>query len=48
MMKKLSNKYFNKRITTRDNGNGQSHDKEESKLMNTITANSSAHTFTHD
>ena len=48
MMKKLSYKYYNKRITTRDNGNVQSHDKEESKLNSTITANSGAHTLTHD
>ena len=26
----------------------QSHDKEESKLNSTITANSGAHTLTHD
>ena len=45
---KLSYKYYNKRITTRDNGNVQSHDKEESKLNSTITANSGAHTLTHD
>ena len=32
MMKKLSYKYYSKRITTRDNGNVQSHDKEESKF----------------
>ena len=32
MMKKLNYKYYNKQITTRDNGNVQSHDKEESKL----------------
>ena len=48
MMKKLSYKYYNKRITTRDNGNVQSHDKEESKLNSTINANSGAHTLTHD
>ena len=48
MMKKLSCKYYNKRITTRDNGNVQSHDKEESKLYSTITANSGVHTLTHD
>ena len=47
MMKKLSHKYYNKRITTCDNGNVQSHDKE-SKLNSTITANSGAHTLTHD
>ena len=29
---KLSYKYYNKRITTRDNGKVQSHDKEETKL----------------
>ena len=46
--KKLSYKYYNKRITTRDNGKVQSHDKEESKLNSTITANSGAHTLTHD
>ena len=44
---KISYKYY-KRITTRDNGNVQSHDKEESKLSSTITANSVAHTLTHD
>ena len=45
---KVSYKYYNKRITTRDNGKVQSHDKEESKLNSTITANSGAHTVTHD
>ena len=45
---KLSYKYYNKRITTRDNGKVQSHDKEESKLNSTITANSGAHTLAHD
>ena len=40
--------YYNKRITTRDNGNVQSHDQEESKLNSTINANSGAHTITHD
>ena len=48
MMKKLSYKYYNKRITTRDNGNVQSHDQEERKLNSTITANSRAHTLTHE
>ena len=47
MMRKLSQKYYNKRITTCDNDNVQSHDKE-SKLNSTITANSGAHTLTHD
>ena len=45
---KLSYKYYNKRITTRDNGKVQSHDKEESKLNSTIIANSGAHTLTND
>ena len=45
---KISFKYYNKRITTRDNGNAQSHDKEKSKLNSTITANSGAHTRTND
>ena len=45
---KLSYKYYNKRITTRDNGNAQSHDQEESKLNSNITANSGAHTLTND
>ena len=45
---KLSYKYYNKRITTCDNGKVQSHDKEESKLNSTITTNSGAHTLTHD
>ena len=44
-MKKLSHKYFNKRITTRDNSNVQSHDKEESKLNSTIIANSGARDY---
>ena len=48
MMKKLSYKYSNKRITTRDNVSVQSHDKEESKLNSAITVNSVAHTLTHD
>ena len=48
MTKKLRYKYYNKRITTRDNDNVQSHDQEESKLNSTINANSGAHTLTHD
>ena len=47
-MKRLSYKYYNKRITTRDNGNVQFHDQDEGRLNNTITANSGAHTPTHD
>ena len=48
MMKKLSYKYYNMPVTTRGNGNAQSHDQEESKLNNTIHANKGSHTFTHD
>ena len=48
MMKKLSHKYYNKRIATRDNGNVQSHDQEGSKLNSTINANSGAHTLSLD
>ena len=48
MMKKLSYKDYNKQFTTRDIGNVQSHDQEESKLNSTINANSGAHTLTHD
>ena len=48
MMKKLSKKDYNKRITTRDNGNVKSHHQEESKLNSTFKANSGAHTLTHD
>ena len=45
--KKLSHKYYNKRITSRDNDNVQSHDKEESRLHSSFTANSGVHTLTH-
>ena len=48
MMKKLSYKDYNKWITTRDNGNVQSHDKEENKLNSTSDASKGAHTLTHD
>ena len=37
MTKKLSSKYYNEQITTREIGNIQSHDQEESKLNCTIT-----------
>ena len=47
MKNKLRSKYYNKRITTRDNGNLQFHDQEESKLYSTIKANSGAHILTH-
>ena len=45
MTKKLRCKYHNQRISTLDNGNVQSHDKEKSKLNSTINTNSGAHTF---
>ena len=48
MMKKLTYKNYSKQITTRDNGNVQSHGQEESKLNSTINANSGAHTLKHD
>ena len=47
-MKKLSCKYYNKQITTRDNCNVQSHDQEESKLNSNINGNSGAYILTHD
>ena len=48
MTKKLRCKYCNKRLTTRDDHNIQSHDQEESKLNSTINANSGVHTLTSD
>ena len=48
MMKKLRYMYYNKRVTTRNNSNVQSHDQEESRLNSTINANSGAHTLTHN
>ena len=36
---------YNKRITTHDNGNVQSHGQEESELSSTINVNSGAHTL---
>ena len=47
-MKKLRYKDYNKRITTPDNGNVQSHDQEEIKVNSTINAKSGAHTLTQD
>ena len=47
-MKKLSYNDYNKQITTRGNGNVQSHDQEESILNSTINADSGAHTLTRD
>ena len=46
--KKISCKDYYKRITTRGNGNVQSHDQEESKLNSTITASSDVYTLTHE
>ena len=43
---KLCYKYYNKRITTRENGNVQSHDQGESKLNSTINADSGANALT--
>ena len=48
MMGKLSYRYYNLRIKTRDNGNVHSHDQEESKMNSTINTNSGAHTLAHD
>ena len=48
MMKKLSYKYYNKRITTGGNGNVQPHDQEESRLNSSINTNSGAHILIHD
>ena len=48
MMKKLSYKYCNKRIISRDNSTVQSHDQEESKVNSTINVNSGVHTLAHD
>ena len=42
-MKKLSYKDYIKQITTRENGNVQSHDQEDGTLNSTINANSGTH-----
>ena len=47
MIKKISYKDYNQRITTRDNATVQSHDQEESKLNSNINANSGARALTH-
>ena len=41
---KLRRKYCNKQITSRNNGNVQSHDQEESKLISIIHTNSPTNT----
>ena len=46
MMKNLRYKYYDRPITTRDNGIVQSHDQEERKLNSTIIVTSGAHTLT--
>ena len=46
-MMKLRYRYYDKWITTRDNGNVQSHEQKESKLSSTINANSGAHILPH-
>ena len=47
-MQKLRYKYYNKRITNRDNDKVQFHDQKGSKLNSTINVNKGAHTLTHD
>ena len=47
-MTKLSYKYYNKQITTRDNGNTQSYNQEESNFNSTISANIGANTLIDD
>ena len=47
-MQKSSYKYYNRQVTTRDNGNVEFHDQEESKLNNTINVNKSVHTLIDD
>ena len=47
-MQKLRYKYYNKRITTRENGNVQIDDQDESKQNSIINVNKGAHTLTHD
>ena len=47
-MEKLWYKCYNKRITTRDNGNVQFHDQEQSELNSTINVNEGFHTLTHN
>ena len=46
MMERIRYKYCNKRTTTRDNGNVESHDQKESKLNSTINVSSGAHPLT--
>ena len=48
MMKKLKYKHYNKQITTRDNGNVQSHDHKKSRLNSPINVKSGAHAPIHD
>ena len=46
--KKLRYKYYYKPIATRDSGNVQSHDLEESKLNSNINMSSGAHALADD
>ena len=48
MMKKLRYKYYNKQITTLDNGMIQSRYQEERKFGSTIIVNSGVHTLIGD
>ena len=45
---KLRYKYYNKRATTRDNGNIKFHDQEECKLSSNLIAKSGVHTLIDD
>ena len=47
MMKRLSYKLNNKRITTSSNGKVQSHDQKQNKFRSAIIGNNVSHTITH-
>lgn len=47
-MKKVKNKYYNKQITTRDNGNNQSREQKERKLNSIFNQNNATHTLKHE
>ena len=47
MMKKCSCKYHHKRITTRDNGNVEFHDQDQSKWDSSISTNSGGYTLAY-
>ena len=46
--KKSTEKYYNKHISTQDNGNVQTHDQEDSKLNSNIIVSSGAYALTGD